>query len=81
MDLDERVKMRASFFALKHGWTLTRLIETALVAFMARPSKPEPEPRKKRQASLPLDEPTGGQVKDEPEKPRARAPIVHDEEV
>lgn len=36
--------MRASFFALKRGITLTRLIEDALVAYMARPSKPEPEP-------------------------------------
>ena len=85
VDLDEKVKMRAGLYAFKRGITLTRLIEQALVAYMARPSsKPEPAParRPRKGERLPstapalpgLYEPTGGSVQGEPEDVHERQP-------
>ena len=42
--LDERLKLKAAIFAMRRGWTLTRLVEEGLRLVMAQ--KPEPDEKK-----------------------------------
>jgi hypothetical protein len=54
LDLDERLKMRASLFALKHGTTLTALVARGLELAMqeirdqAKSQKPPKKPEQPR---------------------------------
>ena len=50
--IDERLKLRAAVWALKHGMTVSEMVEAALVAYM-RSASTVPA---KRQGTLPLDE-------------------------
>ena len=57
--IDERLKLRAAVWAMRHGMTLSEMVEQALTAYMTceRTSKPEPAPDRRRKGERPAPAP------------------------